>query len=166
MTTYYGRYDHKKQPLAAHVWGHRLRTGQHWIEYMLEFLSVLSGFEYHFGQGLLDRPDDEDYQAKYRIPHRLGLRRFVFYDEREKSRHSHDTDATNELRRRLATLIHGADGRSDDAFVEQVRSLLRSFSAIEDDRSWFAKTLFPVHEAFLLWEGQRKRSSGAGLLAT
>jgi hypothetical protein len=156
MTTHYGRYRDEKHPLAARIWGHRLRIGQHWIEYMLEFLSVLAGFEYHLGQGLPDREDQTDYRTEYRVPQRLGLRRFVFYDEREKTRDSRDAEAVAQLRRRLAHLMPGSDGRTDEEVVEQVRSLLRSFSAIEEDRSWYAKSLFPVHEEFLLWEGQRK----------
>jgi len=40
-----------------------------------------------------------------------------------------------------------------------VRSLLRSFSAIEEERSWYAKALFPVHQEFLLWEALRKGST-------
>jgi hypothetical protein len=156
MTSHYGYYKDEKHPLAAQIWGHRLRTGQHWIEYMLEFLSVLSGFDYRLGQGLPNREGEEGYQTHYRIPRRLGLRRFIFYDEREKTRDSRDTRAVTELRRRLSHLMPGINGQADEVSMEQVRSLLRSFSAIEDDRSWFAKSLFPVHEEFLLWEGQRK----------
>lgn len=159
MTSHYGFYKDEKHPIAARIWGHRLRIGQHWIEYMLEFLSVLSGFSYRLGQGLPEHEHEDGYQTAYHIPRRLGLRRFVFYDEREKTRDSRDTRAVTELRRRLGHLMPGADGRADDEVIEQVRSLLRSFSAIEDDRSWFAKSLFPVHEEFLLWEGQRKGST-------
>jgi hypothetical protein len=157
MTAHYGNYTDEKHPLAARIWGHRLRTGQHWMEYMLEFLSVLSGFKYKLGQGLPSREGEEGYLVKYSIPPRLGLRRFVFYDEREKTRDARDTQAVAELRRRLSHMMPAVDGQADKVVMEQIRSLLRSFSAIEDDRSWFAKTLFPVHEEFLLWEGQRKR---------
>lgn len=156
MTSHYGYFKDEKHPLAARIWGHRLRIGQHWIEYMLEFLSVLSGFRYRLGQGLPGHEREDGYLEKYRLPSRLGLRRFVFYDEREKTRDSRDTRALAELRQRLRHLMPSADGRADEEVLEQVRSLLRSFSAIEDDRSWYAKSLFPIHEEFLLWEGQRK----------
>jgi hypothetical protein len=158
MTSYYGQYNDDKYPLAARIWGHRLRIGQHWIEYMLEFLSVLSGFSYQLGRGVVSGDNDQD--VHYRIPARLGLRRFVFYDDREKTRDSYDTLAVTELRKRLRDRIPDADGYTSEAILEQVRSLLRSFSAVEDNRSWFAKSLFPVHEEFLLWEGQRKRADG------
>src|SRR5260221_13100627 len=117
MTSHYGFYKDEKHPIAARIWGHRLRIGQHWIEYMLEFLSVLSGFGYHLGQGLPERESEDGYQTHYRIPRRLGLRRFVFYDEREKTRDSRDTRAVTELRRRLGHLMPGVDGRPDEEVV-------------------------------------------------
>jgi hypothetical protein len=126
---------------------------------MLEFLSVLAGFDYRLGQGLPDHDGQEDYLLEYIIPQRLGLRRFVFYDEREKTRDSRDTRATAELRTRLRQLLANPNGRIDGEILEQARSLLRSFSAVEEDRSWYAKSLFPVHEEFLLWEALRKGST-------
>lgn len=155
MTLYYGNYEPATYPLAAHIWGHRLRTGQHWIEYMLEFLSVLSGFDYRLGQGLSDQAGVTE---KYRIPKRLGLRRFIFYDQREKNRNPYDDRAIEDLYQKLSSRILATDGSSGQTPLEQVRSLLRSFSVVEANRSWYAKTLFPVHEEFLLWEGQRSRS--------
>jgi hypothetical protein len=159
MTTPYGYFQDTQHPVAVRIWGHRLRTGQHWIEYMLEFLSVLAGFEYRLGQGLGSRADEPGYLLEYKVPKRLGLRRFVFYDEREKTRDSRDARATAMLRQQLRQLLADAGGRTDDELLEQARSLLRSFSAIEEDRSWYAKSLFPVHEAFLLWEALRKGST-------
>lgn len=159
MTTYYGVYDHSNHPIAARIWGHRLRAGQHWIEYMLEFLSVLSGFEYRLGQGLPERNGQEGYQSEYSIPKRLGLRRFVFYDEREKTRDTRDARAVSELRAHLRQHLPELDGHTTEDLIDQVRSLLRSFSAIEEDRSWYAKALFPVHQEFLLWEALRKGST-------
>jgi hypothetical protein len=159
MTTYYGAYDHSNHPIAARIWGHRLRAGQHWIEYMLEFLSVLSGFEYQLGQGLPDRNGQDGYQTEYSIPKRLGLRRFVFYDEREKTRDTRDARAVSELRAHLRRHLPELNGHASEDLLDQVRSLLRSFSAIEEDRSWYAKALFPVHQDFLLWEALRKGST-------
>ncbi len=156
MTSHYGNYDHTKSPLATYIWGHRLRTGQHWIEYMVEFLSVISGFDYQLGQGLKGHPN---VKVEYRLPKRLGLRRFIFYDQREKNRNPYDDHAVQELHKRLSSRVCGIDSHSDQIAIDQVRSLLRSFSVVEGNRSWYAKTLFPVHEEFLLWEGQRSRSA-------
>lgn len=159
MTSYYGHYKNDQHPIAVQIWGHRLRIGQHWMEYMLEFLSVLSGFDYRLGQGLPERHGQENYLSEYRVPTRLGLRRFVFYDEHEKTRDTRDTRATVELRQSLCRLMPDTGHPTDDKLIEQVRSLLRSFSAVEEERSWYAKTLFPVHQEFLLWEALRKGST-------
>jgi hypothetical protein len=159
MSNYYGQFNEReKQALAAHIWGHRLRAGQNWMEYMLEFLGVLSGFEYKLGQGLANRNGEENYLDKYYLPNRLGLRRFVFYDGREKTPDPRDERATAEIRRRLRNHLP-QDPQAAEALIGQLRSLLRSFSAIEDTRSWYAKSLFPVHEEFLLWEALRKGST-------
>jgi hypothetical protein len=159
MSAYYGQYnDNEQHAIAARIWGHRLRAGQHWMEYMLEFLSVLSGFEYNLGQGIAGHEDEPEYKTEYRVPKRLGLRRFVFYDNREKTPDPRDQRAADEVRRQLRSRLP-SDGRSAEELLGQLRSLLRSFSAIEDERSWYAKSLFPVHEEFLLWEALRKGST-------
>jgi hypothetical protein len=126
---------------------------------MLEFLSVLSGFKYQLGQGLPERNGQDGYQTEYSIPKRLGLRRFIFYDEREKTRDTRDARAVSELRVHLRQHLPELNGRATEDLLDQVRSLLRSFSAIEEDRSWYAKALFPVHQEFLLWEALRKGST-------
>ncbi len=151
---HYGHFEQGEYPLAAWVWGHRLRAGQHWIEYMLEFLNVLAGFDYQFGQGLdLDSPPP-DYRHTYTRYRRLGLRRFIFYDEREKSQHPFDDEATRRLHAKLVQIVESSDQAHE--VLNQIRKLLRSFSAIEEDRSWYAKALFPAHESFLIWEANRK----------
>jgi hypothetical protein len=158
MSSYYGQYDERQRALAVYIWGHRLRAGQHWMEYMLEFLSVLSGFEYQLGQGVAARADAPDYRANYVVPKRLGLRRFVFYDGREKTPDARDQRAVEEIKQRLRERLPH-NGTAGEEILDQLRALLRSFSAIEDARSWYAKSLFPVHEEFLLWEALRKGST-------
>lgn len=141
----YGNVDARgKYPPEVMVWGHRLREGQHWMEYLLEFLSVLAGYGYQFG-----RTDE------YRVPARLGLKRFVFYDEYEKTQDPRDQKAVDLLRQELEKHVQ-ANGHQPADVLEQLRALLRSFSVIEANRSWFAKSLFPVHEELLLWEALRK----------
>ncbi len=156
LSQWYGHFENGNQtyPIAALVWGHRLRAGQHWIEYMLEFLNVLAGFDYRFGQGCDLAHPPSDYKHTYTRYRRLGLRRFIFYDEREKSQHPFDDEATQRLRAELKTLVERSD--QADEVLDKIRRLLRSFSAIEEDRSWYAKALFPAHEAFLIWEANRK----------
>ncbi|WP_110516876.1 hypothetical protein [Herpetosiphon llansteffanensis] len=147
-------------PLAAWIWGHRLRVGQHWMEYLLEFLNVLAGFNYQLGQGI-----DQDVRCKlsnYQRFSRLGLRRFVFYDEHEKTPNIYDTAAMKRLRKELSqvTWLINGDGSGEEPF-SLAKKLLRSFSAVEDQRSWYAKSLLPVHHEMLFWEALRKGATKA-----
>lgn len=157
---YYGNEPDQQEgyPLAAWIWGHRLRVGQHWMEYLLEFLNVLAGFEYQLGRGL--KNGDIEEPEKYIRFSRLGLRRFVFYDRHEKSRHEVDDTAREALWQELQGQVMHSNGRNskeeDEDTLNLARNLLRSFSAIEDARSWYAKSLFPIHENLLFWEGLRR----------
>jgi hypothetical protein len=151
----YGYLEEQREgyPVAAWIWGHRLRVGQHWMEYLLEFLNVLAGFDYALGQGINtgETADRLDYTRFTR----LGLRRFVFYDDWEKTRHPFDDAARKRLDEALRKLCDGNPGPDDDPLT-LARALLRSLSAVEESRSWFAKSLFPAHENLLFWEGLRK----------
>jgi len=147
----YGYSDREGYPLAAWIWGHRLRIGQHWMEYLLEFLNVLAGFDYELGQGVEGAARQE-----YTRFTRLGLRRFVFYDEWEKTRHPFDDRARNLLMQALAKQVTVHNNGNAQECLALARSLLRAFSAVEAQRSWYAKSLFPVHHNLLFWEALRK----------
>jgi len=153
----YGYLDNQRAgyPIAAWVWGHRLRVGQHWMEYMLEFLNVLAGFGYELGQGV--NTSGQSSRLEYTRFTRLGLRRFVFYDDWEKTQHPYDNRANELLHSALekqCLVIQASD--SQQSPLNLARSLLRAFSAVEEQRSWFAKSLFPAHENLLFWEALRK----------
>jgi hypothetical protein len=140
-------------PLAAWIWGHRLRVGQHWMEYLLEFLNVLAGFAYTLGQGIAG---DVSPDAEYERFVRLGLRRFVFYDEKERNRHDIDNKAVQQIYAALEKRGQiGSTGTQQEKTLTLARTLLRAFSAVEEQRSWYAKSLFPVHHSLLFWQGDR-----------
>lgn len=151
----YGYLESQREgyPVAAWIWGHRLRVGQHWMEYLLEFLNVLAGFDYELGQGV--NTSEQSAKLAYTRFTRLGLRRFVFYDDWEKTRHPYDDSARERLERVLWQQCVG-NGSADENPLTLARSLLRAFSAVEENRSWFAKSLFPAHHNLLFWEGLRK----------
>jgi len=152
----YGYVERDGYPVAAWIWGHRLRQGQDWIEYLLEFLNVLAGFGYELGQGIKEGVRAPSAKEDYIRFTRLGLRRFVFYDEREKTRHPFDDHARRLLDDDLKTKV--APSNSDDSQepLNLARLLLRAFSAVEAHRSWYAKSFFPAHHNLLLWEALRK----------
>lgn len=139
-------------PLAAWIWGHRLRTGQHWMEYLLEFLNVLAGFEYTLGQGITIEAEPD---AKYTRLVRLGLRRFIFYDEKERNRHDIDDAAIRQLSAALKQRVQSGGSDLPQEPLSLTRALLRAFSAVEEQRSWYAKSLFPVHHNLLFWQADR-----------
>ena len=148
----YGHVERDGYPLAAWIWGHRLRQGQHWMEYLLEFLNVLAGFGYELGQGVEGAAKQE-----YTRFTRLGLRRFVFYDEWEKTRHPYDDRARELLMQALQEQVVASEDCRE--CLSLARSLLRAFSAVEEARSWYAKSLFPAHHNLLFWEALRKRAT-------
>ncbi|GEM49186.1 hypothetical protein [Deinococcus cellulosilyticus] len=162
----YGNYDSapKQYPVSAYIWGHRFRIGQDPMEYLLEFLNVLYGFDYELGRGICDGEKQDRKSLGFKKATRLGLRRFVFYSDTEKSRHPRDDFARKRLENKLrqSDLIRlnptplGMDSGFDP--VESAKSLLKSFTAVESNRSWFARALFPAHESLLFWEALRKKS--------
>lgn len=154
--TRYGYFiEREKYGLADHIYGHRFWDAQSPAEYLLEFLCVLMGTGYQLGRhtDLTDTSAETEKSVEYRRESRLGLRRFVFYADERKSLDDRDTEALRRLEDRLRAKI-SAEPTGHDA-LGPLRAFLRSFSAVERTRSWYAKSLFPVHQSFLFWEGLR-----------
>lgn len=126
------------------------------MEYLLEFLNVLVGFDYRLGQGIENEPADA--HKKYKRRASYGLRRFVFYGENEKRKKPEDQKALNLLQQALEA---NTSSSSQGEPLEKAKELLRSYSAVEASRSWYAKSLFPAHENLLFWEALRKGGKSA-----
>lgn len=156
MYQQYGHWNDDGMNLAAWIWGHRLRTGQHWMEYMLEFLNVLAGYDYTLGCGINQGEKGNESEARYKVFTRLGLRRFVFYDDKEKTPHPYDDRALQLLVSRLEESTTIKTVGSDTGPLDLSKALLRSLSAVEEQRSWYAKFLLPVHHNLLYWEAIRR----------
>lgn len=155
----YGHRDETGYPLAAWIWGHRLRHGQDWMEYLLEFLNVLAGFDYELGQGITEGATDVSSQVEYTRFTRLGLRRFVFYDAREKSRNQLDDQALELLNDYLENnVVDETSFIPQQEILQLVKALLQAFTTIEKQRSWYAKSLFPAHHNLLFWEAIRRKN--------
>lgn len=168
---WYGNYENgpKQYPVSAYIWGHRFRIGQDPMEYLLEFLNVLYGFDYQLGRGIREHEEQDRRTLGFKKATRLGLRRFVFYSATEKSRHSRDDHALErllgKLRQSELVKLNALGTEADSGFdpVESARSLLKSFTAVESNRSWFARALFPAHESLLFWEALRKKAKSQHL---
>src|SRR5687767_9418622 len=104
---HYGNFEEADgYPLADRIFGHRLFDGQGWMEYLLEFLNVLVGFDYRLGQGT----SNDGGVRGYRRNARYGLRRFVFYGENEKTKDPRDDAALVRLCNELERTVVGEDG--------------------------------------------------------
>lgn len=149
---YYGTVDKEGVAnLSDLTFGHRFRDGQTQMEYLLEFLNVFVGF----GRSLEPSP------GGYRRMKRLGLRRFVFGvgqgELPDDKVYDGDVKALELLEERLGKKIEVYHDSSSDS-LEVLRSLFRSFTGVERKRSWYAKSLFPICESVLWWEGLRPAS--------
>lgn len=167
----YGNYEASNPyTLAAHIWGFKFEDSQHWLEYMIEYLNILAGFDYQLARGLR-RDDSQEAQEiqeiqeaqaapaesgknlSYQCFSRLGLRRFVFYNANEGTRHAYDDKALELLEQKL---LENIESVTETAPLEKLRELLLSFACIEGNRSWLSRSLFPLHEAMLFFEGNRR----------
>src|SRR5690606_585288 len=121
--------------------------GQRGPEYVLEFLNVLVGADYN-----LNSP----YYYRRKV---LGLRKFIFEGVKEGSKRDLvklDEEQKKSLREKI----------QNEEKVEVIREFFRNLEVPlidgkgnEADRSWFARTLYPLHESLLFFEVRKKGNS-------
>ncbi len=133
------KIDEMTSQLSAHIWGHRFKEGQRGPEYVLEFLNVLFGTGYRF--------DQDTYSRKKSV----GLRRFIFQGEKEGARRE-ILVLKEEVQRKLAETIDENDSYVLKQFLRNQEIVLYSVKGEEADRSWFARSLYPLHESLLFFE--------------
>ncbi|WP_332696970.1 hypothetical protein [Halalkalibacter lacteus] len=133
--------------LSAKIWGHRFTDGQRGPEYVLEFLNVLVGTDYNLNSPFYSRRKA------------LGLRKFIFEGVKEGSKR--DLVKLEEAQKKVLY-----EKIQDDEKVEVIREFFRNLevplvdgNGKEADRSWFARTLYPLHECLLFFEVRKKGNS-------
>ncbi len=136
--------------LSAHIWGHRFKDGQRGAEYVLEFLNILFGAGYSLG--------NEEY---YRIKS-SGLRRFVFEGVKEGA----GTKGSililkDDEKARLQQAVEEKDLQVLKQFLRNLEIVQYDTTGKEADRSWYARSLYPLHESLLYFE-LRKKSDDKG----
>ncbi|MGP9076337.1 hypothetical protein ACSYHE_11175 [Geobacillus thermodenitrificans subsp. calidus] len=131
--------------LASEIWGHRFMDGQRGPEYVLEFMNVLAGTNYTLNAD------------KYKRRKAEGFRRFVFEGDKEGSKND-----IVQLEQEKRLLLYKEVGGEDTVMV--IREFFRNLEIpLYDgrgnlaDRSWYAKTLYPLHESLLFFELRRKK---------
>lgn len=133
--------------LSEKIWGHRFMDGQRGPEYVLEFLNVLSGTDYQL--------DASSYERKKMT----GFRKFVFEGSKE-GRANEVVQLSKEDRDKI--IRNMADGDKVDVIKEFFRNLEVSIydgRGRPANRSWYAKTLYPLHDSLLFFEVRKKGNS-------
>jgi hypothetical protein len=132
--------------LSAHIWGHRFTSGQRGPEYVLEFLNVLLGTNYKF--------ESDTYTRRRSI----GLRKFIFEGVKEgaRSKNKEILVLTDEEKSRLYQAVQGDDYHVLRTFLRNLEVGLYDTRGKEADRSWYARSLYPLHESLLYFEMRKK----------
>ncbi|MCG6172198.1 hypothetical protein JEG43_03280 [Anoxybacillus sp. LAT_35] len=130
--------------VAAQVWGHRFMDGQRGPEYVLEFLNVLVGADYRLNSD------------KYKREKAEGFRKFIFEGDKEGSK-----NGIVKLEENKKEKLYEIIGDKDRVAV--VREFFRNLEVPLYDgkgnlanRSWYAKSLYPLHESLLFFELRKK----------
>lgn len=142
-----GNVEEFSSALSAQIWGHRFKDGQRGPEYVLEFLNVLYGSDYVFNSDYYFRNKSEN------------LRKFIFEGVKEGSKKG---IAQLEDEQKLSLYERIQDGDKVDVIREFLRNLevpLIDGRGREADRSWYARTLYPLHESLLFFELRTKGKS-------
>ncbi|MDG5472076.1 hypothetical protein P6709_09960 [Jeotgalibacillus sp. ET6] len=126
--------------LSAKIWGHRFRDGQKGPEYVLEFLNVLKGTDYDFSA------------SNYSRVRSTGLRQFIFEGNKEGSKDG-IVSLTTEQKDSLYKVVENKDKLNVIRdFFRNLEIPLTDGTGKPANRSWYAKTLYPLHESLLYFE--------------
>jgi hypothetical protein len=134
--------------LAAKIWGHRFREGQRGPEYTLEFLNVLAGADYKLGA------------REYTRYKKIGFRKFIFEGSKE-GRDNNIVRLGEKQKENLYRLVDTPE-RAEVIrnFLLNQEIQLRDRTGKEANRSWYARTLYPLHEALLFFEVRVENKEG------
>ncbi|MFC7370745.1 hypothetical protein ACFQPF_03550 [Fictibacillus iocasae] len=133
--------------LTSKIWGHRFMDGQKGPEYVLEFLNVLVGTNYDL------------HASGYYRKKNSGFRQFVFEGDKEGSKND-IVSLSEEQKKTLYSLME--DSEKIDVVREFFRNLevpLYDGRGKEANRSWYAKSLYPIHESLLFFELRKNKNS-------
>ncbi|MFB1081895.1 hypothetical protein [Jeotgalibacillus sp. JSM ZJ347] len=141
-----GNAEELSTQLSAQIWGHRFTDGQKGPEYVLEFLNVLKGTDYNFSA------------EGYSRIRSTGLRQFIFEGSKEGAKDG-IVSLTNDQKEALYEIVENKDE------LNVIRDFFRNLEVPLTDgtgkpanRSWYAKTLYPLHESLLFFEIRTKSS--------
>lgn len=147
------------KPLQSVVFGHRFKANQSFYEYILEFLIVVFSEKSIDGKkldGLFPLVDDINSGIEYRVKNKAGLKRFIFFEKSKlDGRFNLDKKAYELHLDLLKDYIEIEDDLAylnKDIAIELIQNLLYGFSAVLENRSWFAQSMLPICKHTLMPE--------------
>lgn len=162
--------DEKKyRPLQSEVFGHRFKANQSFYEYILEFLIVVFSekkINGEYSKELFPLGVDVNSGIEYKVKNKAGLKRFIFFEKSKlEGRFNLDKIAYEYHLDLLKDQIEIEDDLTylnKDLAVELIQDLLYGFSAVLENRSWFAQSMLPICTHALMPEimGTKGKRSG------
>lgn len=143
--------------ISEKIWGHRFKSGQRGPEYTLEFLNIMAGTQYKLGAYYYDRKKMDQFRS------------FVFEGEKEGKRAKDGSADYVQFKQEDKEKLINELGINEQELGDlqeffQNLSIELPKKGGKDDRSWYAKMLFPLNEALLFFELRKdKDSKGEGV---
>lgn len=144
------------KPLQSVVFGHRFKANQSFYEYILEFLIVTfskkkikdnDGIE-KFTEELFPLNIDVNSGIVFKVENNAGLKRFIFFEKSKlEGRFELDKIAYEshiELLKDIVEIDNERGYLDKKRGIELIQDLLYGFSAVLENRSWFAQSLLPM----------------------
>lgn len=155
-----------KYPLSSYLFGHRMRSNQSDIEYLIEFLQVMLAKKQLEDITLDYFPKvsrGQDVEIEYYPDVAIALKRFIFFpNSKPEGKLPVDKDAYQACISSLEQSVNGDMGR-DKRIIAILQDLFYGFNATAQNRSWFDKNMLPVCPEVILPEGMGVKSERDGI---
>lgn len=161
-------------PLQSRVFGHRFRQDQTVYEYLLEFLIVafskkqgLEKDKYKYSKDdLFPIGLNKLHKITFNPTNNVALKRFIFFDKSKlENRYDIDKDAYDKHVELMKEHISIYSNDNDSMITEKnavsiLQNILYGFTAVVENRSWFAQSLLPICNSALTSEIMGKDVKG------
>ena len=161
--------EKRYRPLQSEVFGHRFKANQSFYEYILEFLIVVFSekkIDGKYSKELFPLGINVNSGIEYRVKNKAGLKRFIFFEKSKlEGRFNLDKIAYEYHLELLKDEIEIEDDLTylnKELAVKLIQDLLYGFSAVLENRSWFAQSMLPICNHTLMPEimGTKSKRNG------
>ena len=152
--------DMSRENIQIQINGKRITKDQTVPEYLLEFLLVFIGTDENGKSGFNKAfYKDETKSISYTVKANIALKRFIFLNNsKRENRFRIDIEANDMLEKKIKENIKTNSGIDEDTLLDILKELLYGFSAVTNNRGWFAQSLLPVSREVLFPEAMGKKS--------